>query len=129
MKRGLFEQCGLIAFLFLLLSPGFGFQYLTWTVPWTVHTPTRRTMIAYHADRAALCADGIRRRARRIRRAGVYADLLNPAPFPGDDSDGDRLLDHYRRLAVNTATLWVDRNPAPPARPGDRGSIAAVPDC
>ncbi len=32
----LFEQCGMIVFLFLFLSPGFGVQYLAWTVPWLV---------------------------------------------------------------------------------------------
>src|SRR5208337_4186524 len=32
----LFTQCGAIAFLFLFLSPGFGLQYLSWTVPWIV---------------------------------------------------------------------------------------------
>ena len=32
----LLAQCGMIAFLFLFLAPGFGVQYLAWTVPWVV---------------------------------------------------------------------------------------------
>lgn len=32
----LFAQFGMITFLFLFLSPGFGLQYLAWTVPWVV---------------------------------------------------------------------------------------------
>ena len=31
-----FVQCGIISFLFLFLTPGFGPQYLAWVVPWTV---------------------------------------------------------------------------------------------
>ncbi len=32
----LFDQCGAVVFAFLLLSPGFGFQYLAWSSPWIV---------------------------------------------------------------------------------------------
>ena len=32
----IFFQCGVIAFLFLTFTPGFGIQYLTWLVPWVV---------------------------------------------------------------------------------------------
>ena len=35
-RLGLLSECGLITFAFLFLSPGFGLQYLAWTVPWTV---------------------------------------------------------------------------------------------
>ena len=35
-RSSLFVQCGSITFLFLFLSPGFGLQYLAWTVPWIV---------------------------------------------------------------------------------------------
>ena len=35
-KPPLFLQCGLVAFLFLALTPGFGVQYLAWLVPWVV---------------------------------------------------------------------------------------------
>ena len=31
-----FVQCGIVSFLFLFLTPGFGPQYLAWAVPWTV---------------------------------------------------------------------------------------------
>ena len=31
----LFRRCGMIAFLFLFLAPGFGMQYLAWLVPWS----------------------------------------------------------------------------------------------
>ena len=32
----MFVQCGIVSFLFLFLTPGFGPQYLAWAVPWTV---------------------------------------------------------------------------------------------
>ncbi len=32
----LFRQCGVLAFLFLGLAPGFGVQYLAWLIPWVV---------------------------------------------------------------------------------------------
>jgi len=35
-KPPLFLQCGLVTFLFLTLTPGFGVQYLAWLVPWVV---------------------------------------------------------------------------------------------
>lgn len=34
--RSVFVQCGIIAFIFLFLTPGFGPQYLAWVIPWTV---------------------------------------------------------------------------------------------
>jgi uncharacterized membrane protein len=34
--RPLFEQCAIVAFVFLFLTPGFGPQYLAWVLPWTV---------------------------------------------------------------------------------------------
>jgi hypothetical protein len=40
-------QFGLIAFLFLALSPGFGVQYLAWLVPWTCCL-TFRQALAFH---------------------------------------------------------------------------------
>ena len=30
----LFEQCGILLFVFLFLTPGFGIQYLAWLTPW-----------------------------------------------------------------------------------------------
>jgi hypothetical protein len=123
-KKRLFAQCGLIAFLFLFLSPGFGLQYLAWTVPWTVMFH-RRTMIAYHAI-AGAAALAIYAGALQYTSAGVYADLLNPAHFSILILMG---IVCWITIGVSMAILWVDRNPVLPATPGDRGSIAATPDC
>ena len=121
-KRGLFEQCGLIAFLFLFLAPGFGLQYLAWTVPWTVLLP-QRWMIGYHLMVAAF-ALSVYAAAAQNTSAGVYADLLNPAHFPILILMG---IISWITIGASMAILWVDRNPALPARLGDRGSIAAAP--
>jgi len=121
-KRGLFEQCGLIAFLFLFLAPGFGLQYLAWTVPWTVLLP-QRWMIGYHLMVAAF-ALSVYAAAAQNTSAGVYADLLNPAHFPILILMG---IICWITIGASMAILWVDRNPALPARLGDRGSIAAAP--
>ncbi len=124
MKRRLFEQCGLIAFLFLFLSPGFGLQYLAWTVPWTVLLH-RRAMLAYHVIAGAV-ALAVYAAASQNTSAGVYADLLNPAHFPVLILMG---IVCWITIAASMAILWAGRNPVLPATPGDRGSIAAVPDC
>ena len=124
MKRRLFEQCGLIAFLFLLLSPAFGFQYLAWTLPWTVILH-RRAMLAYHAI-AGAAALAVYAAASQVTSAGVYADLLNPAHFPVLILMG---IVCWITIGACIATLWVDRNPAPPARSGDPGSTAIAQDC
>jgi hypothetical protein len=129
MKRRLFEQCGLIAFLFLFLSPGFGLQYLAWTVPWTMLLH-RRSMIVYHAV-AGIFALAVYAAAAQNTSAGVYADLLNPAHFPVLILMG--IVCWVAIAAIiwrwNIETLWAGRNPALSATPGDRGSIAAAPDC
>jgi hypothetical protein len=44
----LFLQCGLVAFLFMAFSPGFGIQYLAWLAPWVVGYGLHATA-AYHA--------------------------------------------------------------------------------
>jgi len=127
-KRRLFEQCGLIAFLFLFLSPGFGLQYLAWTLPWTVvykGTLCRRAMFAYHAI-AGAAALAIYAAASQNTSAGVYADLLNPAHFPVLILMG---IVCWIAIGLSMAILWADRSPALPATPGDPGSIAATPDC
>ena len=124
MKRRLFEQCGLIAFCFLFLSPGFGLQYLAWTVPWTVLLH-RRSMIAFHTV-AGIFALTVYAAASQNTSAGVYADLLNPAHFPVLILMG---MVCWITIGANMAILWAGRNPALPATPGDRGSIAAAPDC
>lgn len=51
-RRSLFCECGFITFAFLFLSPGFGLQYLAWTVPWTVRLEFR-WMAAHHAAAGA----------------------------------------------------------------------------
>jgi hypothetical protein len=124
MKRRLFEQCGLVAFLFLFLSPGFGLQYLAWTVPWTV-TLARRSMIAWHAT-AGIAALSIYAAAAQNTSAGIYADLLNPAHFPILILMG---ILCWITIGVNMAILWVDRNRVLPARCADPENIAAVPHC
>ncbi len=126
-KRRLFAQCGLIVFCFLFLSPGFGLQYLAWTVPWTVLLP-RRSMIAYHLI-AGVTALAVYAAASQNTSAGVYADLLNPAHFPVLILMGIVCWVTIAAIIwrLNIVTLWVDRNPAPPARPADPGNSAAVP--
>jgi hypothetical protein len=47
-RAPLFLQCGLVAFLFLAFSPGFGIQYLAWLAPWVVGYGLPAT-VAYHA--------------------------------------------------------------------------------
>jgi len=46
-KPPLFLQCGAIAFLFLLLMPGFGMQYLAWLVPWVLALGIGPTLFFY----------------------------------------------------------------------------------
>lgn len=123
-KRGLFEQCGLIAFLFLFLSPGFGLQYLAWTFPWTVLLH-RRAMIVYHTI-ATVFALSVYAAASQNTAAGIYADLLNPAHFPVLIMMG---IVCWITIGANMATLWVDRSRVPPTKPGDPGSIATERDC
>jgi len=134
LKKRLFVQCGLIAFVFLSLSPGFGLQYLAWTVPWTVMLQ-RRTMIAYHLIATAF-ALSVYAAGSRNTAQGVYVDLLNPAHFPVLILMGivcwtaiAVITWQWARLHVDTGTPWEDRNPALPARLGDSGSAAAAPDC
>lgn len=131
LKKRLFEQCGLISFLFLLLSPGFGLQYLAWTLPWTVMLQ-RRTMIAYHLIATAF-ALSVYAAGSRNTTQGVYVDLLNPAHFPVLILMG--IVCWITVAAIiwgwvgDTGTPREDRNPALPARLGDSGSTAAAPDC
>jgi len=118
-KRPLFGQCGLIAFVFLHLSPGFSLQYLAWTLPWTVLLP-RRTMIVYHSV-AGIVAMTVYAAASKITPAGLYADLLNPAHFSILIL---MAIACWITIGANMAILWVGRNPVLPAIPGDRGSSA-----
>lgn len=43
----LFRRCGLLAFIFLALSPGFGVQYLAWLIPWVVVLGAPATALFY----------------------------------------------------------------------------------
>jgi hypothetical protein len=36
-KQPLFVQCGVVSLLFMFLTPGFGVQYLSWTIPFVVY--------------------------------------------------------------------------------------------
>lgn len=47
-------RCGLVAALFLFLTPGFGTQYLAWLVPWMVALPWRTIRLSYGATAAFL---------------------------------------------------------------------------
>jgi hypothetical protein len=44
-------QCGFTAFLFMVLTPGFGVQYLVWLVPWTTLLTVRQAL-AFHTASA-----------------------------------------------------------------------------
>jgi len=124
LRKRLFAQCGVAAFLFLFLAPGFGLQYLAWTLPWTVLLP-RRAMIAWHLTVGA-AALAIYAAASQNTSAGIYADLLNPAHFPVLILMG---FVCWITIGASIPILWADRNRALPATLGDPGSIATVPDC
>ncbi len=79
-RRRLFEQIGLSAFCFILLSPGFGLQYLDWTIPWALVLPRCR-MILYLSVTAGF-ALAVYAAAAVEADSGLYADLLDPARFP-----------------------------------------------
>jgi hypothetical protein len=121
MKRRLFEQSGMIAFVFLFLSPGFGLQYLAWTVPWAA-TFSRRGTIAWHII-GGVAAAAVYAAALQNTSAGPYVDLLNPAHFAVLILVG---IVCWAVIGANIAIFWVDRNPVPPARPAGRGSSAAT---
>jgi hypothetical protein len=75
----LFAQCGMTAFLFLFLSPGFGLQYLSWTVPWIV-TLGIRPMASWYAVAGSFLLVVY---VESCRGAGLnaYSDLLTPTNF------------------------------------------------
>jgi hypothetical protein len=126
-KRRLFAQCGLIALTFLFLSPGFGLQYLTWAVPWTVLL-SRRSMIAYHAV-AGIFALTVYAAAAQMTAAGVYVDLLNSNHFVVMVVMGLACWITIALIIWDTARSWAARSPVRPATLGDPGSIALAPDC
>ncbi|HEY2844086.1 MAG TPA: hypothetical protein VGJ09_10570, partial [Bryobacteraceae bacterium] len=80
LRRNVFTRCGLSAFIFLALSPGFGLQYLSWTIPWTARLGWR-AMAAYQTVTGAF-ALAVYVAAAQNTALGVYADLLNPQHFP-----------------------------------------------
>lgn len=49
-KPPLFLQCGLVAFLLMALTPGFGVQYLAWLVPWVVGIGLWAALLFYVAS-------------------------------------------------------------------------------
>ena len=73
LRASLFMQCGLVSFLFIFLSPGFGLQYLAWTVPWIV-TRGYRSMQAYYGIGGGLILT-VYAAASRGTGVHAYADL------------------------------------------------------
>jgi hypothetical protein len=55
-KTPLFLQCGCIASLFLFWAPGFGYQYLTWLVPWSADFRRKADVFYYAASAIFLFA-------------------------------------------------------------------------
>ena len=70
----LFFQCGMVVFLFLLLSPGFGLQYLAWTVPFVCALGIRPTASYYAVT--GTCILTIYAAASR-GMSNYYADVFN----------------------------------------------------
>jgi uncharacterized membrane protein len=56
-KPALFIQCGLVSFLFMALTPGFGIQYLSWCIPFVVVLGIWPTLIFYLTSAAFLFID------------------------------------------------------------------------
>jgi len=56
-KQPLFVQCGLVSFLFMFLTPGFGIQYLSWCLPFVVYLGLWPTAIFYLASSIFLFID------------------------------------------------------------------------
>lgn len=74
-RLDLFAQCGMVVFAFLFLSPGFGVQYLAWTVPWLVVFGTG-PMAAYYAV-AGTCLLSLYTAASGGIGANAYADSFH----------------------------------------------------
>jgi uncharacterized membrane protein len=73
-RPSLFVQFGAITFLFLFLSPGFGLQYLAWTVPWIVALGIGPAAGYYAIAGTFLLA--VYTEAAGGWKANAYADLL-----------------------------------------------------
>jgi uncharacterized membrane protein len=120
-RLGLFAQCGLITSLFLFLSPGFGLQYLAWTVPWLI-VLTPRAITQYYAMAGFFLA-GVYTEAAWANGGRIYANLLS------DDnwhlliemgilcwiSMGIMAGSYWRLAARSTELLGEERHPARPA--------------
>jgi hypothetical protein len=78
-RPSLFVQCGVITFLFLFLSPGFGLQYLAWTVPWIVALGIGPTAGYYAVAGTFMIA--VYTEAAGGLRINAYADLLTAKNF------------------------------------------------
>ena len=78
-RPSLFVQCGAITFLFLFLSPGFGLQYLAWTVPWIVALGIQPAAAYYAIAGAFMIA--VYTEAAGGWHANAYADLLTAKHF------------------------------------------------
>lgn len=53
----IFVQCGIVAFLFMFLTPGYGIQYQSWLVPWTVALGLRVLIFHYAVTGVYLAAE------------------------------------------------------------------------
>jgi hypothetical protein len=73
LRLSLFAQCGLSASLFLFLSPGFGLQYLAWTVPWVIVLAPR--VIAQYYAVAGIFMFSVYAEAAWGNGGRIYADL------------------------------------------------------
>lgn len=76
-RAPLFAQCGWISLVFLFLSPGFGLQYLAWTIPWIVLL--KPGCIAAYQGVAGVFLVAVYVGAGA---PGGTADLLTPSNFP-----------------------------------------------
>ena len=70
----LFAQCGLVSVSFLFLSPGFGLQYLVWTMPWLVILAPR--LIARYLAVTGIFIAGAYAEASSMNDRRIYANLL-----------------------------------------------------
>jgi hypothetical protein len=117
-----FAECGLVASLFLFLSPGFGLQYLAWTVPWVVILAPR--VIARYFAVACIFMLGVYTEAAWANGGRFYADLLLNTNWHLLIELGivcwvvmGIMAGSYWRLVVRSTELpAADSRPAQPAR-------------
>jgi hypothetical protein len=80
-KVSLFIQCGVAAFLFMLLTPGFGVQYLSWPLPFVVCLGVWPTLIFYTTSGIYLFIDYYCWANRSIQPAYCYSVIPHYASF------------------------------------------------